>query len=100
MKKLKLKITAPWGVVDINGYLDNIRYCKKQTQYSLDVGTANDREVARQDIEAYDTILDTNSEDMAFVFMREKELMKKQGNRYKGGMSVILRMQAKNMMSP
>jgi hypothetical protein len=77
---LKLKVSSPWGKVEINGYLDNIRYCKRQTQYYIDNGTIKDKELALKDIEAYDIILGLNSENTAFVFTREKELMKKQGN--------------------
>lgn len=99
LQMLKLKISSPWGTVEINGYLDNIKYCRQQTQYSITNGTVKDKELALDDIKAYDIILGLNSELTARVFTREKELMKKQGNRYKNSMSVILRMQAKSIIS-
>lgn len=99
--RYEMEVISPWNKEPemLHTALDCIRHCRKQIQYYIDTKTVKDVTVAIKDIEAYDLILNHNSEVIADHFFKAKDLMRRQGNRFKGNMTVIALLVKKGIIS-
>ena len=67
------RVEAPWGTYELDGVLAWIKQFQDQIQYFIDTGQTDNVQYAKRDIQGYQLILDSGSQDNARKFLEIKQ---------------------------
>jgi len=92
-----MSVDAPWGQFEIETALDFYAMAKAQLQYYLDLGDTPDPELTKKDIEGYDAVVASGSEDNAVLFLRTKGDALRSDKRFSSNLAVVAHLKEKGL---